>query len=256
MPATRATASTSPLVMAPRGDLRRGLGLHVAPGTGRRPGGGSASLAVTSTMRARPSGSRCVNSEAGMGAKSRCAAIRDRSAGRRRRRLSRRSGSSSGRAGRSRPGRCGARPTSCRPRRSIAAASGRRGRSSSRAAAQDGAQVGLVEREQAGAELALGGDRTRSQLLAERLGDAGDHADVADAVAVAEPLGRLDVLAVLRRTGSSGNTASMRSRISCAGTTWSRLHSPVGVEGHELDEAHADALARGRTRRGRRPRRR
>ena len=33
----------------------------------------------------------------------------------------------------------------------------------------------------------------------------------------------------------------MRSRISCAGTTWSRLHCAVGVEGHELDEAHADA---------------
>ena len=67
-----------------------------------------------------------------------------------------------------------------------------------RAAAQDGPQVELLEREQAGAELALGGDADAVALLAERLGDAGDHADVADAVGVAEPLGRLDVLRVVR----------------------------------------------------------
>ena len=65
------------------------------------------------------------------------------------------------------------------------------------AAAQDRAQVELVEREQAGAELALGGDPDPVALLAERLGDAGDHPDVADAVGVAEALGRLDVLAVV-----------------------------------------------------------
>ena len=34
----------------------------------------------------------------------------------------------------------------------------------------------------------------------------------------------------------------MRSRISAAGTTWSRRPGAVGVERHELDEAHAHAL--------------
>ena len=34
----------------------------------------------------------------------------------------------------------------------------------------------------------------------------------------------------------------MRSRISCAGTTLVATPRAVGVEGHELDEAHADAL--------------
>src|SRR2546423_8993795 len=70
MPATRATASTSPFVIAPdaileevsgsmytrhRADARRWLG----------------SLAETSTIRARPRGSRWVNSEA-TGGKCRC----------------------------------------------------------------------------------------------------------------------------------------------------------------------------------------
>ena len=87
--------------------------------------------------------------------------------------------------------------------------------------------------------------RMRSQLLAERLGDAGDHADVADAVGVAEPLGRLDVLAWRApATGrcSSGNTASIALEDLVRRARPGRdVQSPVGVEGHELDEAHADA---------------
>ena len=71
MPATRATASTSPLVIGAPGDQRRGLGLHVAPGSGRRPGGGVGSLGVTSTMRARPSGSRWVRPRSDMAGESR-----------------------------------------------------------------------------------------------------------------------------------------------------------------------------------------
>src|SRR4051812_23616094 len=56
---------------------------------------------------------------------------------------------------------------------------------------KDGPQVELLEREQAGAQLALGGHADAVALLAERLGHAGDHADVADAVGVAEPFGGL-----------------------------------------------------------------
>jgi len=65
-------------------------------------------------------------------------------------------------------------------------------------AAEDRPQIELLEREQAGPQLALGGHADAVALLAERLGHAGDHADVADAVGIAEALGRLHVLAVVR----------------------------------------------------------
>src|SRR6476469_9859573 len=63
IPATRATASTSPWVIAPEAILAAVDGSMVTRqrATARRCEG---SLAVTSTIRARPSGSRCVNSEA------------------------------------------------------------------------------------------------------------------------------------------------------------------------------------------------
>src|SRR5689334_8308770 len=71
MPATRATASTSPLVIAPDAifELVSGSMNTRHRATARRWLG---SLAVTSTMRARPRGSRCVNSEA-TADQSRCA---------------------------------------------------------------------------------------------------------------------------------------------------------------------------------------
>src|SRR5690242_21872920 len=47
-------------------------------------------------------------------------------------------------------------------------------------AAQDGAQVELLQREQAGPQLAFRGHADAVALLAARLGDAGDHPDVAD----------------------------------------------------------------------------
>src|SRR5438094_8852665 len=65
MPATLATASTSPLLMAPDA-IFAAVSASMCTrhrATARRC---VASLAVTSTMRARPSGSRCVNSEADM----------------------------------------------------------------------------------------------------------------------------------------------------------------------------------------------
>src|SRR5438874_1246406 len=69
MPATRATANTSPLVIAPEAMADTVLGSmytrHRA--TARRC---VASLEVTSTIGARRGGSGCVNSEAGMGPES------------------------------------------------------------------------------------------------------------------------------------------------------------------------------------------
>ena len=64
--------------------------------------------------------------------------------------------------------------------------------------AQLGAEVGLVEREQARAELTLGGDAHAVAALAERLGHARDHADVAAPVEVAPARGGLDVRAADR----------------------------------------------------------
>src|SRR3954467_4284569 len=65
IPATRATASTSPLVMAPEAIF---AAVSASMWTRHRAMARRwvASLAVTSTIRARPSGSRCVNSEADM----------------------------------------------------------------------------------------------------------------------------------------------------------------------------------------------
>src|SRR5690242_10316105 len=70
MPATRATASTSPFVMAPAAifDAVSGSIITRQRATVRRCDG---SFAVTSTMRARPSGSRCVNSDGVTAAQSR-----------------------------------------------------------------------------------------------------------------------------------------------------------------------------------------
>jgi len=61
--------------------------------------------------------------------------------------------------------------------------------------------------------------RTRSQFVAERLAHTCDHADVADPVAEHETFGRFHVIGVagLERE----HRASMRSMISCAGTTFS-----------------------------------
>src|SRR5207245_110941 len=65
IPATRATASTSPLVIAPEAiiDAVSVFMRTRQRATARR---WVASLGVTSTMRARPSGSRWVNSKGGM----------------------------------------------------------------------------------------------------------------------------------------------------------------------------------------------
>ena len=143
------------------------------------------------------------------------------------------------RAGRSRPGRSGDRPTS-----SPTARVDRVGEVVVGAAvAQHRAEVDLVEREQARAELALGGDAHAVAVLAERLGHArrsrrrrrgrrrsGTARRARRAPARAHALARR---AGTRRRSGRGSRAP--------GTTWSIVHSPGRVERHELDEAHADA---------------
>ena len=140
-------------------------------------------------------------------------------------------------------------PLGRRPSAPMAAASS----SSVAAAAEDRPQVGLVEREQAAAELALGGEPDPVAGRAERLGDAGDHADLAAAVAVAEALGRLDAPRAHRlerehRVDAADDLGRRHDLVAAPGA--------VGVERHELDEPHRRRPARGRTRRSRRPRRR
>ena len=205
MPATRATASTSPLVIAPDAilDAVSASMCTRQRATARR---WVASLAVTSTMRARPSGSRCVNSEADMEGKSTMAAESPRPGDAHGQRPERNAAAQppiwlierSGRTKSTWPMRWPAHlvPTA----RSIAAAS-RSSRSGRRARrrAQD-RPGGRSRRARTGTcgTCPSAVRRTRSQLLAERLGDARDHADVADAVGVAEPLGGLDVLGVAR----------------------------------------------------------
>src|SRR5690606_2795893 len=57
--------------------------------------------------------------------------------------------------------------------------------------AQQGAQVVAMGGEQAGEELAFGGQAGTRTVGAEGAGDGGDHADLATAVAVAPALGDL-----------------------------------------------------------------
>ena len=112
------------------------------------------------------------------------------------------------------------------------------------AAAQDRPEVELLQGEQAGAQLPLRGHADAVALLAERLGDAGDDADVADAVGVAEPLGRLDMLGVagtgdrqmFEREHGVDAFEDLASRHDLFGNP-----AAVGVERHELNEAHTDA---------------
>ena len=70
------------------------------------------------------------------------------------------------------------------------------------AVAQRAAQVGLVDAEQAGAQLALGGQADAVAVAAERLGDRVDEADLAGAVG--EAAARAVRVALARPSGSSG----------------------------------------------------
>src|SRR5690348_16477670 len=71
-------------------------------------------------------------------------------------------------------------------------------------APEDGPEVELLEREEAGPELALGRDADSVAVAAERLCDAGDHSDVAATVGVLEALGRFRVAAPGQRQLGEG----------------------------------------------------
>ena len=103
--------------------------------------------------------------------------------------------------------------------------------------AQLGAQVDLVEREQARAELTLGGDAHAVTALAERLGDARDHTDVADAVEITPAGGGLHV-----RDRSTTPTGTPRDALDdlVRGNHLRFTPRALRVERHELDEAHSD----------------
>src|SRR5215218_6511677 len=106
--------------------------------------------------------------------------------------------------------------------------------------AEYGAEVELLQREQACAELAFGRHPHTVAVVAERLGDARDHADVAEAVAVAEPRSRLGIAdGRLGLEGEHGVDAveDLLGRDDL-------VHAPgaFGVERHELDEPQTDTL--------------
>ena len=106
-------------------------------------------------------------------------------------------------------------------------------------AAHGTAQVELVGREQARAELAVGGQADAVAVAAEGLGDARDHADRAVAVEVAPPVrrGRAAGRELLERVhgGDAADDLVLAD---------DRPAGPParGVERHELDEAHLDAV--------------
>ena len=99
------------------------------------------------------------------------------------------------------------------------------------------AQVVVLEGEQAAAELAVGGEADAVALLAERAGDARDHADLAAPVEVAEPLGGL---------GAPGDRLEREHRVDLLddlGLGDDLVAGPgvAAVERHPLDEADGDA---------------
>src|SRR5918999_1886890 len=104
-----------------------------------------------------------------------------------------------------------------------------------RPAAEWRAQVGLVDREQAGAELALRGQPDAVAVRAERLGDGVDEADLA--LAVREAVHARCRVRLARELLERVHAVDDRSDL------LARQHlvlrpGVVAVEGHELDEAH------------------
>src|SRR2546423_4034221 len=106
--------------------------------------------------------------------------------------------------------------------------------------AQHGAQVGLVKREQTRAELPLGREPHTVAVITERLRHARDDTNVADAVAIHEPFGRLDMIVV------ESTPFEWKFRVDALDDL-ARRHDlflaplPLSVERHELDEPHTDA---------------
>src|SRR5688572_10173866 len=177
MPATRATASTSPLVIAPEAiiDAVSAFIETRQRATARR---WVASLGVTSTMRARPRGSRWVRPTSLM-------ALRLVSGG-----APPEGGSAADLAHRlRRPDELDLVDLVPGPLGGDVAGDGGGQLVVGAAAPQQAAQIHLVEGEEAVAQAALGGEADPVAGTAEGVGDAGDHADLAPPVHVAMALG-------------------------------------------------------------------
>src|SRR5579875_1040697 len=114
-----------------------------------------------------------------------------------------------------------------------------------RPGAQRAAQIGLVQREQAGAQPAIGGEPDAVAVGAERLGDRVDEADPAVGVGEAVDAGGG---ARLARLGDERVDRLDRGADLLAGEHLRGRPRPVGVERHELDEPH---LVGGRARQAR-----
>src|SRR3954468_5720638 len=104
-----------------------------------------------------------------------------------------------------------------------------------RAVAQRRAQVGLVDREQAGAQAAVGGKADAVAVAAERVADRVDEADLALAVGEAvRARGRVRLARLgLERVDGADRRADLLATEHAVGRP-----AVVGVERHELDEAH------------------
>src|SRR6266511_578606 len=213
MPATRATARTSPLVIAPRARAmaRRWL----------------ASLGVTSTIRARPSGSRWVRPRSDMGRESRRTL-----SGRPEDELA--ADLAQGPGG---PDEVQLVDRVAPPLRGHGALDDCGDRVVVASVAEDAPHVELLDREQAVAHLAVGGEADAVAGGAERVRDARDDADLASPIAVPVALGRRAV---------AGHRLQRVHRVDggddlVAGDN--RLHGPLPrrIERHELDEPYDDA---------------
>ena len=105
-----------------------------------------------------------------------------------------------------------------------------------RAAAQDLTHVELVEREQAGAELALSRQSHPVAVVTERLGDAGNDTDMSAAVEVSIALGRL----IGSPDGLGREHLRDRRQDLVCGHHHCRRPDVTGLERHELDKADFD----------------
>src|SRR5918996_208118 len=227
MPATRATASTSPLLMAPRAtsDVVSGRMCTRPRTTARRC---VASFGVTSTIRALPSGSRWVSPRSDMGSTLLLPAGTTR----------RRGGSAPDLA----HAAAGAHELHLadhvpRPLAGDAALDGGRKLVVGGPAPQQLPQVDLVDREEARPQLAVGGRGDRFPRAAERPRHRRDDAHLAPTVEVGEALGGL--VAPADRPARVEHLDGRQDLL--LANDGVRPPGLVGVERHPLDEAHDDA---------------
>ena len=250
MPATRATASTSPLVIGTPGDERRRLGLHVhlAPGDGTpvgrllgrdvdHPGPAERVEVGEAAVRHGPRLVRCARAARPDASRSTAASAAD---------LAHRCAGADERA----PGRSGGRPTWRRRSAAMAAAS-----SSSGAPVAEQRRAGRPRRPANRQDRSWPSavSRTRSQASQNGAGHRRDHADLAARRRGSEPLGRLGAP---RATGSSGKTASMAATISAWRTTAPERHRSSASSGMHSMNRTVDAAVAAEAWRSRRPRRR